>query len=1005
MLRLMLLAGLGAAATAQAAQPAPATSDFFAGESLGELTRYRVYPLVDRALRDNAAGRYASASALLQQALNIAPDSQAIRLALARTLMLQGRFGQVETILRPLDARSSSVAGLLLESRLKRLAGHPLPSPQTVHDWLASSPAALQPRYAEAVLDTLARQDRSADAGRYLAPWLKELAQHDLATARQMQARLAQGRQDWPAAIAQWQALAQQRPLTPAETLDYGYALLAAGEAETAARLLTPETLATPRGRILAQDIAARASALGQPALASQTLEMLDQVEPLAPAQLGQGLENALASHNMARARQLAGRLATRADAAQLPLLLEAWARLDDWPALRAFQAPTPQLAARQQALLLEHALHERQFDAVLEQVPASTPPASPTFAARLQALQATGQREAAARGWLARYQAARTPQALEQASFLLAETGNSQAAARLLQSALPFDSRRDVLTTRLLTLYQAEPALASAADLDMLGRQPLSPSQRIALAELWRLRNDCEAAESVLAPVSPLPARAALVLGHCQAPRHPGIAIGYFEAARATDPQAANRALAELYARTGDAALAVAAWQALPPDTLTASDRLSAARGALAAGDPALADGWWQAAGLSQQAGWYATGAAIAEAQGRLPLAQERWQQARMLAPQDAADAYAAGELARKMQQPQAARQALADAVRLAPDNPAYRAALGFALAETDPALAAANLAAAKLPGASAFPVDEALTYLYARLGDNREALLAQHRALELAPDYLALQPADEAAAREYALRTVRSDLERRWSLGINGWIGSQAAPGEWIAGTPNPAGSPKNSLEINGEWRLGEQPVDNNCFTAITARLIAEGSSGDPLPGQSRWLGIGLRTKPLSGQNLYLSVERLWQVAGAGKENDWLVRASASFLDQGRWRPEWHAEGPGWWQQSLYLDAARWLVNDHYTLLARYTLGYNHKLSQTSAQVVQPYALLQAQKTDAGRDARAGLGLAWRGFFAADHDHSYRQQQQLKLEWQTVLDSTLAHGNGWFLRYEGSW
>ena len=69
---------------------------------------------------------------------------------------------------------------------------------------------------------------------------------------------------------------------------------------------------------------------------------------------------------------------------------------------------------------------------------------------------------------------------------------------------------------------------------------------------------------------------------------RHPGIAIGYFEAARATDPQAANRALAELYARTGDAALAVAAWQALPPDTLTASDRLSAARSALAAGDPA---------------------------------------------------------------------------------------------------------------------------------------------------------------------------------------------------------------------------------------------------------------------------------------------------------------------------------------------------------------------------------------------------------------------------------
>lgn len=65
--------------------------------------------------------------------------------------------------------------------------------------------------------------------------------------------------------------------------------------------------------------------------------------------------------------------------------------------------------------------------------------------------------------------------------------------------------------------------------------------------------------------------------------------------------------------------------------------------------------------------------------------------------------------------------------------------------------------------------------------------------------------------------------------------------------------------------------------------------------------------------------------------------------------------------------------------------------------------YALLQAQRlTPAGIPAQA---WALRRGFAADHDHSYRQQQQLKLEWQTVLDSTLAHGNGWFLRCEGSW
>lgn len=80
---------------------------------------------------------------------------------------------------------------------------------------------------------------------------------------------------------------------------------------------------------------------------------------------------------------------------------------------------------------------------------------------------------------------------------------------------------------------------------------------------------------------------------------------------------------------------------------------------------------------------------------------------------------------------------------------------------------------------------MDEALTYLYARLGDNQEALLAQHRAAGWHPIILPCNPPMKPP-RWYALRTVRSDLERRWSLGINGWIGSQAAPGEWIASTP---------------------------------------------------------------------------------------------------------------------------------------------------------------------------------------------------------------------------
>lgn len=986
----------------------PTSENFFVGEPVSEFTRYRVYPLVDRALRSYKARRYNEAALLLRQALKLAPQSVAIRLALARSLYELNALQEANAILLSIGPAKPEAAALLLQVRLKQLSRTPYPSPVTLKEWLTFCSNAQCAIYAESIWNHLVSTRQATRGEDILTPWLKRLKSLNPFDYWVWTARLAQQSQKFPEASDAWAHAAKLDVLTPEETLLYGLALLKLSKIPEALALVDTPLLNTQAGRVLANNIIERSIELKQPKVAAELLAQLAQHQPLSTQMLTSWLRLSLILNDTDLAKRLSTRLATDAktDAARERLLLYTWYRLKDTASITAYAPRTEAGEKLRTELLANAALKQRDFQQVLSLLPADLPASNSNYPLRLQALAASGEGMEAAQGWAARYRLTQDLHALDTASYLLQQNGQQKQAAELLATALPFPNNAlgEALYKRLFYLYQLDASLVTPEALHRIEYARLPDSLLVPLAELWRRRGDCHKSEKRLLALHPLPNSAALVLGHCYAQTRPGLAISYFQRARDLAPESVDRWLAYLHDATGWPDLAMQDWLRLPSAKLSAHEKLAAARVAFKAGHDAQARRWLEEANLSHEAEWHSLRARLIDREGKPVLALQAWDTAEQLAPNDPAIAMEEGKAALKLGNRQQALQSFRQSVKLAQDNPQYLAALGFAQIAEAPLEATQTLSRVQLMGPEAFPVDEALTYLYQELGDNPRARKAQTRAIDNAGAYLVTVPEAEAQDREYALRMVRESLDRRNTFGINSWLASNAVPGELLGGQPTDS-APKSYVEANAEWRLGKEPVNNNRFIALTSRIIAQRNAGQAFPGDNRWLGLGLRAKPFSRLNLYLAGEQQWGLGGTGSD-DFLLRMSASFLDQGSWRQQWHASGTKWWQHELYLDAARWVRTGNYATLARYTLGFNRKLSvEPTGMTLMPYTFSQAEYTQLGRDIRAGLGLAWRLFADADRYTAWRQEHQLKLESQSVLSSELATGNGWFLKYEGSW
>jgi adsorption protein A len=637
------------------------------------------------------------------------------------------------------------------------------------------------------------------------------------------------------------------------------------------------------------------------------------------------------------------------------------------------------------------------------------------------------------------------TPASLEEVSFKLVDAGAGEEALGLLLRAYPFAQAdaagRDVLLQRMFPLLRRHREAFADAGVEAL-RQPLdTPALRSRQGVFWSSAGDCATVRAVLGDGSPAYGHDDWVrLGDCAATTDPALARRAYATAHAMAPGGRGSiALAYAAFAAGDYRAALDAWRTVARDRLDADALLAAATTALAADEDPAALGWLDAyRDRSDALGeryWSLRGRALTGTDPSGAIAA--FERAVALGP-DLDDLL---RLARLEPEPTRRVQWLEQAVRLDAANAATHAELGYAYARagrTDASLEAFERSAALDPANAGVQVE--LGFAYWRAGRVAESVRALERAYQSEPSNMMVarqlvygeqRLADNRAARRYAERVLdtpgaftegagdltprqqadlrfgfqrlHEDLGRRLTVNLDGFSGTRV--GTAAASAP-PGSSFRSYSQLEADLRLGAAPVRNGTTLSAYARLF--GDSGDahsPLPARNAMLGAGLRWKPWSSQVVYVAAEAQNGLADTTRR-DVLLRASASFLNGGRFGDDWHPARPGWFSQNLYLDAARYLKGQVTAVTADYRASRHGRVAEGST--LEPYAHLQISLSGRDsllRDVRAGTGVRWNVWHGGSTYDADPHKLSMGLEFQHAFTTYLADRRGLFLTVGSRW
>ncbi|MEO5962288.1 MAG: tetratricopeptide repeat protein [Thermomonas sp.] len=600
----------------------------------------------------------------------------------------------------------------------------------------------------------------------------------------------------------------------------------------------------------------------------------------------------------------------------------------------------------------------------------------------------------------------------LDSLSYRMIEAGGGAHAARLLIDSYPFEKRGELLTARLTALISKQPELVTPSDRVRL-HQPLgSTSLRASQAILFAAIKDCEGVLKVLGDLDPgYDADRWTQLGDCYQKTKPGLAeYAYAEAARRRHSDAASRSVAYQAFANKNFSSALAAWRAIPRASLTSSDAIAAARTSLAATEDSTLD-WldlYASRGgvLDDSYWWLRAQAKLVDDPGAAEVDVERAIAARPDAQYFAFLAKLQSDAGRHTE----AISSLEQAIALQPGDDAAHAALGYAYwREGDAEKAREQFQIAH----AAHPEDVALTlqlvYANQRLGDREQA----RRYVRVVVD--AMEHDDDVAApgrfdsQRHSLRRLHEDLGRRWRFSADLLLGTDAAP---AADSIDPATSYSSYSQVQLDYRVGGPftTADPEALVAYGRIFAGSGESGNVWPFRSPVLGVGLRWKPFASQVVYLAVEHQLPFGDvAARQSDTLLRASASFLGNGRFNDDWNPSKLSWMTQNIYLDAAYYLRRQQTDLTASYRIGRHWLIAP--GQTIEPYGRLQynmsrrAGVSGSLRDVRTGLGLRWNYWSGQNGYDAYRHRINVGLEWQHAVDTYLVDKNAVFIILGGVW
>lgn len=955
-----------------------------------DFQRFTSYPFMERSYREAKKDNWAEVERLTRHVLGRVPNNDEARALLVQALAHQGRYAQAEALAEQLQA-SPEHADALLELRLAWIEQGPPPADQ-VQSWLASSDGNQRVRLWQAYSLRLAKSEGAAKA----LDWLNHLPpQNDGRVLRLARANFAEQLHDWSETIEQLEPLAAQGQLAAEDWQRLANAYVQQVD-ETGLEKLLPSAPSPQAANQARLAMANRAIAVDQNQQAKRWLQTLpaDQLEQ--PEQRQQLWELAREGGDAPLVRRLSNEL-------QRPCLetVEWLSRHDRDLARAQFKDCTVSADARSYAILKQRLYGD---------------PPQPRTAPE----------------WEARYRQTGDLAALEQATYLLMQNGQDNRARQLLEQA--YDRRQGRLNASLLqrlgNLYARDGGpLASKRLLDLIPRVDAATRGQL----LGRLAEagQCQAVRQAI-PATPSEAGQYRALGRCAMPDQPGEAVVYYQAAERLDPGQSPLPLAYALEAAGDSEAALPIWRNLPAEAWNDNARLTAASGALNAGDAAAARRYWDAAAHDSADDW-ALGAAIAQRQGDLQGALAMQRQA--LTHQPRADHYYAAANTAQLAGDTAQSTAwMAEAVRLAPDQPRYRADYGMRLASSaEPAQRRQSIPYLERATRD-FPEDyrlgETLALRYDEVEDSAAARRELRRVIDVEQNVV--DGDDEYGsleARKYRQRRAHEALSRRDTITLaSTWSPAGTSTNDRFLENGLRSGSDRRAQSQNVQlamWdhALGEEPSRNGRTLSVYGRVLFGGQSRSDY-AQSMGTGIGLRYKPFGQANLNLYAELYHQrqidsehysglslgellspskvgdnwgdLRGhAESSNDLLLRATASFLDQGEWRNDWRIDEDDWNERFLYLDAAWWTRAGDHAWLSRYQQGHAWKLPGNSPQTIMPYGFLEFSAQDPSndwrQDARAGLGVRWQWWFDDDRYNAYRGSLKVRAEYQQSLGGNL--------------
>ena len=603
-------------------------------------------------------------------------------------------------------------------------------------------------------------------------------------------------------------------------------------------------------------------------------------------------------------------------------------------------------------------------------------------------------------------------PVLLDHLSYQLLNENGEHQAIELLLGAYPFKGANHAqqieLMNRLILLLKKHHDAITASHLAKLSVPLDSPELRELQVKMLSALNDCIGIREVLGDYSAFyTANDWTILGYCYGDKLPGLAEFAFERAEELSASPEHEREVAYQAFTAkNYGRASTAWNSIPIKDMSPDDMLAAATTAQTLGDVKELSKWLllyeQKNGAKDDRYWWLLAQTNLASNPKIAL--EDLLKAAAIQPSVTYYSQIAAILLAEDRVPEGIDY-LNKALVLNPSDSATQASLGYAYFREGKYQRAQNYLQTAL---RARPDDEGLikqlAYTNQKLGKNTQAIQYAKEAIDDFSRYSSADITPDMKAQQFGMRRMHEDLGRRWSFTADATSGSQ------VTAAPNigqPGINYRSYSQAEAAYRLGNPAIDDGKTLSAYTRIFAGGGSTNSVfPVFAPMIAGGLRWKPLSDQVLNLAVEEQTPLdRGQYTQTSLMVRASASFLNSGKYSDDWHPNGPGWVAQSIYLDAAHYLSSSLTSLVGDYRVSYHHKIEE--GQTIEPYTHLQWSSLNQanGVDERLGIGVRWNLWQGQSKYNAYPSKILVGLEYQYAFKTYLTDKSAVFLSLGGRW